>query len=154
MGSSGSVRFVGETEGTEAVDAFLRSLGATDEQIETAWSDCHIARLAGDLVFAEGATLSATDVADRTGAELEQVLSLWRTLGIVVPGPVTPMFSARDAELTEFLTRMNPLGEHGDELLRVVGSSLRVWPKQPCRSMSRRRSPRWTRPTSTCWRGP
>jgi adenylate cyclase len=120
---------VGEKEGDgavdhEGVDAFLRSLGATEEQIQTAWSECHVARLAGDLVFAEGATLSANDVASRTGTALEQVLSVWRTLGIVVPSPETRMFSARDAELTQFLIRVNPVGEHGGELLRVVGSSL------------------------------
>ena len=99
-------------------------MGATEEQIRTAWSECHVARLAGDLVFAEGATLSANDVASRTGTALEQVLSVWRTLGIVVPSPETRMFSVRDAELTQFLTKVNPVGEHGGELLRVVGSSL------------------------------
>ena len=108
----------------EGVDAFLRSLGATDAQIQTAWSECHVARLAGDLVFAEGATLSANDVASRTGTALEQVLSVWRTLGIVVPSSETRMFSARDAEFTQFLIQVNPVGEHGGELLRVVGSSL------------------------------
>jgi adenylate cyclase len=115
---------VGESEGTEAVDAFLRSLGATDEEVESAWTDCHIARLAGDLVFAEGATLTAHDIAAMTGTPVAQVLSMWRTLGIVVPAADRPMFSARDAELTRFLTQMNPVGSHGDELLRVVGSSL------------------------------
>ena len=39
---------MGQTEDIEAVSAFLRSLGGTDEQIATAWNDCHIARLAGD----------------------------------------------------------------------------------------------------------
>ena len=34
------------------------------------------------------------------------------------------MFSARDVEFTQFLTQMHPVGEHGGELLRVVGSSL------------------------------
>jgi adenylate cyclase len=115
---------VGQTEDTEAVSAFLRSLGGTDEQIATAWNDCHIARLAGDLVFAQGATLTARDVAVRTGTPVEHVLSLWRTLGIVVPAVDHPMFSARDADFTKFLTQMNPVGDHGDELLRVLGNSL------------------------------
>ena len=115
---------MGEKGGPRRSTNSSRSLGATDEQIETAWSDCHVARLAGDLVFAEGATRSAKDVAALTGAPLEQVLSLWRTLGIVVPTPDTRMFSERDAEFTQFLTQMHPVGEHGGELLRVLGSSL------------------------------
>ncbi len=77
----------------EEINAYLRSLGGTDEQIASAWSDCHIARLAGDLVFEEGATLTAQDVTDVSGTPVEQVLSLWRTLGIVVPGADHPMFS-------------------------------------------------------------
>ena len=30
----------------------------------------------------------------------------------------------RDAEFTTFILRTNPVGSHGDELLRVLGSSL------------------------------
>ena len=115
---------MGENEGTEAVDAFLRSLGATEEQIATAWKECYVPRLAGDLVFAEGATLSATDVAASAGLPVDDVLSLWRTLGVIVPDADRPMFSARDAEFTCYLTQVNPVGAHGGELLRVLGSAL------------------------------
>jgi adenylate cyclase len=34
------------------------------------------------------------------------------------------MFSARDSDLTSHLIQMNPVGSDGDELLRVLGSSL------------------------------
>jgi adenylate cyclase len=115
---------VGEHGGTEAVDAFLRTLGATDAQIESAWRECHVARLAGDLVFAEGATLTAADVAAAAGVETAAVLALWRTLGIVVPGPDRPMFSPGDAEFTAFILRLEPQAPYGSELLRVIGSSL------------------------------
>jgi class 3 adenylate cyclase len=115
---------VGENEGAEAVNAFLRSLGATEEEIATVWNDCHVPRLAGDLVFAEGATLTATDVAATTGLTVDDVLSLWRTLGVIVPDADRPMFSARDAEFTWFLTQVNPVGSHGDDLLRVLGTAL------------------------------
>jgi adenylate cyclase len=114
----------GESEGTKAVNAFLRSLGATEEQIATAWKDCHVPRLAGDLVFAEGATLTASDVATKAGLPVEDVLSLWRTLGVIVPDADTAMFSARDADFTAFLKQINPVGSHGDELLRILGSAL------------------------------
>jgi len=115
---------VGENEGAEAVDVFLRSLGATQEQLATAWTECHVPRLAGDLVFAEGATLTASDVANMIGLPVDEVLSLWRTLGVIVPDTDTAMFSERDADFTLFLTQVDPVGSFGDELLRVLGSAL------------------------------
>jgi adenylate cyclase len=114
----------GGSKGAQAVDAFLRSLGATEEQIATAWRDCHVPRLAGDLVFAEGATLTASDVVAQTGLPVDEVLSLWRTLGVIVPDADTAMFSARDADFTKFLTQVNPVGSFGDELLGILGSAL------------------------------
>ena len=114
----------GEHGGTEAVDAFLRSLGATEDQIGTAWRNCRIASLAGDLVFAEGATLSAADLAVRAGVPRDTVLSVWRTLGIVVPDEDYAMFTERDAEFVAFLVNESPVGAYGDELLRVIGGSL------------------------------
>jgi adenylate cyclase len=113
-----------EREGAQAVDAFLRSLGATDEQIETAWHDCRVVGLAGDLVFAEGANLTAADLANYVGVPVEVILSIWRTLGVVVPDPDLAMFSERDAAFVRFLIRVNPVGDHGEELLRVLGSAL------------------------------
>ena len=56
--------------------------------------------------------------------DVDEVLLLWRTLGVVVPDPQAPMFSDSDAEFTLSITRINPLGTHGNELLRVLGSSL------------------------------
>ncbi len=124
---SGSVGWVDtgdhQHEGA-AVNAFLRSLGATEEQIEVAWRSCRIAGLAGDLVFAEGADLSAGDLAARAGVPADDILSVWRTLGIVVPDVERPMFTERDAEFVTFLVDENPVGSYGDELLRVLGSSL------------------------------
>jgi len=115
---------VGEWEGAEAIDAFLRSLGATDEEIKGAWRDCRVASLAGDLVFAEGANLTATDLAAGAGVPVEVILSVWRTLGVVVPDPDRAMFSERDATFVRFLVLTNPVGDHGEELLRILGSSL------------------------------
>ncbi len=111
-------------EGDETISDFLRSLGASDEQIETARRQCRLASLAGDLVLARGATLSADELASRVGLPVDGVVSLWHTLGVVVPDTTTPMFSDRDAELTLSIVRTNPIGEYGSELLRVLGSSL------------------------------
>ncbi len=114
------------TVGDEAmeIDAYLRTLGATDEQIADARRRCHLAGLAGDLVLARGATLTARDLAGRSGTTVEDVLAMWRTMGVVVPDEDRAMFSDDDAEFTAFLVQANPVGSHGGELLRVLGSSL------------------------------
>lgn len=113
-----------DVEGTGDIDAFLRSLGASDQQIATAWRDCRIAALAGDLVLAEGATLTAGDLASRADVSVDAVLSLWRTLGVVVPDGDRPMFSESDAVFTSFAAHFEPTGLGGDELMRVLGASL------------------------------
>ena len=99
-------------------------MGAGEEQIATARRECHIAGLAGDLVLAEGAALTAGDLAARAGVDVDAVLSLWRTLGVVVPDEQRPMFSERDADFTSFVIKFKPVGLRGDELFRVLGSSL------------------------------
>ena len=111
-------------DGNEAIEMYLRSLGATEDQIETARLECRFAGLAGDLVLARGATLNAEDLAERAGRDVDEVVALWRTLGVAVPDRKTSMFSERDADITCTIGGMNPLGEHGGELLRVLGSSL------------------------------
>jgi adenylate cyclase len=115
---------VAAVEGTEEIDLFLRSLGASDQQLATAWRDCRIASLAADLVLAAGATLTAADLAVRAGVSEDAVLSLWRTLGVVVPDSQRPMFSESDAAFTSFAARFDPAGLGGAELMRVLGSSL------------------------------
>lgn len=127
--SAGPVRVPeGSPRYAEATDhelvALLRSLGGTDEQIDEARRQCRLASLAGDLVLAEGAHLSATDVAERSGTDVDQVVGLWRTLGVSVPDAERPMFSERDAQLSEHALRFERVGPHGDELFRVLGSAL------------------------------
>src|ERR1700722_4405718 len=108
----------------ESIDDLLRSLGATQDQIDRARRECNSVRLAADLVLSEGAVLTAADLATRAGGDVDVVLSLWRTLGVEVPDERRPIFSERDAEFTSFIIQTNPVGSHGDELLRVLGSSL------------------------------
>jgi adenylate cyclase len=110
-------------DGGEEIVIFLRSLGATEEQIAAARRECRLAGLAADLVLAEGATLSAADVASRAGVDVDRVIALWRLLGVAVPEPRRPMFSERDASFTAQSLALGPNGPH-DELLRVLGSSL------------------------------
>jgi adenylate cyclase len=115
---------VTQRDETESIDAFLRALGASEEQIAVARREGHLSRLAGDLVLAAGATLSGTDLTSRAGVDPPTVLRLWRTLGVHVPDDHQPMFSERDAMLAAHLFHMDPVGPNGDELLRVLGSSL------------------------------
>ncbi|MGA3146425.1 MAG: adenylate/guanylate cyclase domain-containing protein [Acidimicrobiales bacterium] len=113
-----------DNDADRSIDDVLHSLGATDEQIEVARRECHFVGLAADLVLSKGAVLTAAELAVRAGVPVEVVLSLWRTLGVVVPDEHQPMFSDRDADFTSFILQTNPVGSHGDELLRVLGSSL------------------------------
>jgi len=106
------------------IDAYLKALGATDEQIAEARRQSHLAGLAGDLVLARGATLTARDMAERSGTTVLDVLAMWRTMGVAVPDEDRVMFSEDDAEFNDFLVQANPVGTHGGELLRVLGSSL------------------------------
>ena len=113
---------------TDTVDGeladFLRSLGATDDQIETARRECHLARLATDLVLAEGTDLSPSDLAGRAATTRDRVVALWRTLGVGVPDEDAPFFSERDAAFTSLVLHQELLGGGGDELFRVLGAAL------------------------------
>jgi adenylate cyclase len=108
----------------EAIDAFLRTLGATEDQLDVARRQSHYVGLAADLVLSEGAVLTAAELGARSGVPVEEVLSLWRTLGVDVPDEHRPMFSERDAEFTSYMIDFNPVGAHGGELMRVLGTSL------------------------------
>jgi adenylate cyclase len=80
---------------------------------------------ASDLVLTRGATLSANDVAARTGRSLVGVLTLYHHLGVAVPDPDAPQFTEADAVLVERMgaAREQGLGE-GPELMRVVAGAL------------------------------
>jgi adenylate cyclase len=103
--------------------AFLRTLGASEEQIAAAGREGRLAGLAADVVLSRDATLTARDVAAQSGLDVDRVVSLWRLLGVVVPGADTPMFSERDARFTREVVAIGKVGPE-DELLRVLGSSL------------------------------
>ena len=102
----------------------LHALGATDEQIDIARRGCHMPGLAADLVLSKGATFSATDLAARAHLPIEDVLSLWRTVGVEVPDEHQRIFTEQDEQFIAFIMSSNPVGSHGEELLRVLGSSL------------------------------
>ncbi|HET6794876.1 MAG TPA: adenylate cyclase regulatory domain-containing protein [Acidimicrobiales bacterium] len=103
---------------------YLRAAGATEEDIAAAGDvPGRLAGLAADLVLTEGANLSAADLAERAGTDPETVAAMWRLLGISVPDPDEALFSERDAAFTAAAIELGT-GVHGDELWRVLGSSL------------------------------
>jgi class 3 adenylate cyclase len=105
--------------------SFLLSLGATPEQIAEAETRSGLVGLGADLVFAAAEGFTAADLAEQTGTSVEDVMDIWRALGVEVPGPETPMFSSADASLVRSMTSVDLFNEgEGDELLHVVGSAL------------------------------
>ncbi len=105
--------------------AFLVSLGATREQITEAEARSGLVGLGADLVFTAGEGFTAEDLAARTGADTDQVLAIWRALGVEVPGPDTAMFSSADVSLVQSLISVDMYtDDQGDELLHVIGSAL------------------------------
>ena len=113
-----------EIVSTEGLVAFLRTLGATDELIDTAQREGCLDRLPTELILSRDAKLSAGDLAAQAGVGVNLVLGLWRMLGITVPDEHQPMFSERDALFTALAVQFKPVGSHADELFRVLGSSL------------------------------
>jgi adenylate cyclase len=113
-----------EESAGDALLPFLRSLGATDEQIETARRECSLARLPADLILTKDAALSAVEMAARAGVDVDDVVRLWRTLGVTVPDSRRRLFTERDASLTALALQLEPVGAHADELFRVLGNSL------------------------------
>ena len=138
-----------ESAGNDTLTAFLESLGATGEQIEAARRDCTLARLPADLILRKDATLSAKDVATRAEVGVDQVVELWRTLGVSVPDDQRRMFSEQDASFTTVALQFEPVGTHADELFRVLGILSRGWRKRRSPSTSRPSSRRWTHPMRT-----
>lgn len=113
-----------DTLGGDELVAFLRSLGATDEQIATARRECNLARLPTELVLGRGANLNAHDLADQAGVDVEVVLGLWRALGVSVQDESQLMFSERDARFTFLALQLKPVGSQAGEIFRVLGSSM------------------------------
>jgi adenylate cyclase len=108
----------------ELVD-FLRSLGATSEQIAEAHTRSNLIGLGADLVFTAPESLTATELAQRLGVPVDRVVDIWRALGVEVPGPATAMFSADDVGLMATLTSVDLFTDaEGDELMHVIGSAL------------------------------
>jgi class 3 adenylate cyclase len=104
---------------------FLLSLGATPEQIAEAPERSGLIGLGSDLVFTAAEGLTAHDLATRSGASVDQVLGIWEALGVTVPGPDEPMFSAADVSVIRTLSSVELFSDaENNELLHVIGGAL------------------------------
>src|SRR5690606_32203244 len=100
-------RSVRTMEGMEGLDRELRDWlvahGATDELLARAATRPYPEGLASDLAIAQGASLSARDVADRSGLDLDTVTSVFRVLGVMVNDPDVRLFTEADVQLVSEL---------------------------------------------------
>lgn len=106
--------------------AWLRALGATDEDLDVAPGDLPGAAL--DVVLREDATLTGRQLADRTGLSVDELVDLYRELGISVADPDERRFTEVEVELIDLLRsavvdQFTP--QEGHELIVVVARALR-----------------------------
>jgi class 3 adenylate cyclase len=80
---------------------------------------------ASDRVLARGGHLSARDVAESAGVDLEVVVRGFHDLGVAVPDVDAPHFTDLDVVLVQRMTRATGLGiVRGPDLLRVVAGAM------------------------------
>lgn len=111
----------------EGLDPELRDWlvahGATDELLARAATRPYPEGLASDLAIAQGASLSARDVADRSGLDLDTVTSVFRVLGVMVNDPDVRLFTDADVQLVSELHEAEEAGiVRGSDLYRVVAN--------------------------------
>lgn len=87
----------------------------------------HLARLGG-VLLGEAPSLTAAQVADRSGTDVADVIAYWHALGLHVTGPHDRAFTPGDAEVIgAFLAASRSYGmgrESGVSLVRAMGHSI------------------------------
>ncbi len=106
---------------------YLADEGATvDEMVESARNG-NLTSLVTDQRLQRG-TLSAADMADRVEVPVDQVVEVFRLLGVAVPDVDAPIFEEREIQLVELMEHSGvaiPTGM-GDEILRSIGAALEI----------------------------
>lgn len=103
----------------------LRELGATDAQIDEALVQGNLG-LASDVRLLRGATLSARQLAERSGTTLDDVIESYRYLGITVSDPDEVLFRAGEVALVELLRVAVTevfTDDEGSDILRVTAGA-------------------------------
>ena len=108
----------------EAARAFLRELGASEEQLSAADQERDFQGFVSDVLLARGHTLSLVEVAARCEVEPQRVTAMWRSLGVTVDDPDAPLFSDDDAALARVVLHRGIFSDKFDDVLRVIGSSV------------------------------
>jgi class 3 adenylate cyclase len=115
---------MGDAQRDETRD-WLADRGATPEQLDAAEREGHLAGLASDLVLSRGAQLSAHDVAERTGIDLDLVITTFTNAGVPVPDPGAKQFTDADAAFIAGVCAASYInGPDGGDLMRVVAGAL------------------------------
>jgi class 3 adenylate cyclase len=106
---------------------YLIEEGATiDEMVESARNG-NLTSLVTDQRLQRGA-LSATDLAERVGVPVEDVVEVFRLLGVAVPDVDDLIFDEREIQLIQLMAHTGvalPTGM-GDEILRSIGAALEI----------------------------
>ena len=106
---------------------YLADEGATiDEMVESARNG-NLTSLVTDQRLQRGA-LSAVDLAERVGVPVEDVVEVFRLLGVAVPDVDDPIFEEREIQLIQLMAHTGvalPSGV-GDEILRSIGAALEI----------------------------
>ena len=111
--------------GEAELATWLGELGADAAQIEAAVRSGRADAMAGDIVLERGATLSARDVAERTGIGADRVQSMYRELGVPTPDLDAPQFTEADVMLIDRLVGARRQGiVQGTDLLRVIAGAM------------------------------
>ena len=111
------------------VRAVLVADGYDPDSTDTAVIDSDAVSVAGDLVLTRDATLSAREVAARSGADLDKVLAIYHHVGVLVPDVDATQFSEADVDFVVGMLKAGEIGitiglTGGDALLRVVAGSI------------------------------
>jgi class 3 adenylate cyclase len=107
------------------VRAVLLAHGYDPDTTDSATIDSPAVSLAGDLVLRRGATLSAREVAERSGAGLDKVRAIFHHVGVAVPDDDAGQFNDADVDFVRGMLKAGELGiAQGDALLRVVAGSI------------------------------
>ena len=140
---------------TPELTEFLMSLGATPEQIAEAADPVGPDRAGRRSRLRRGRGPHRRDLADRAGASVDEVLGIWRALGVDVPGPEDADVLGRRREPRPDAVVGRPVHRRREQRAsaRRRGAPCREWPMRPSPSTSRPSSPTWPTagPTPCSW---
>ncbi|MFP3901864.1 MAG: adenylate/guanylate cyclase domain-containing protein [Acidimicrobiia bacterium] len=115
---------MGDVPDPELRDWVASHGAAADDLARTGHAD-RPERLGADLVFQRSATLTAREVAERSGLGLDEVLGRFHDLGITVPDPGDRLFTVADVQLVVALHGAEEQGiVRGNDLWRVVAAAM------------------------------